>query len=61
MDDRVVTGLALVLLAALILPGLLLGLMVAPWFFLLMLLAAVVPLFFLIRSAPTDGEAREHQ
>jgi hypothetical protein len=61
MDNRLVAGLTLVVLAALVLPALLLGFMVAPWFFLLMLLAAVVPLFFLIRSAPTDAEAREHR
>ena len=40
---------ALVLLVVLLLPGLLLGLYVAPWFFLLMALAAVVPLYFIAR------------
>jgi hypothetical protein len=45
------TVLAIVLLAALILPGLILGLAVAPWFFFLMLLAGVVPLFFIARGS----------
>jgi hypothetical protein len=42
---------AIILLAVLLLPGLILGLAVAPWFFLLMLLAAVVPLYLIARGS----------
>ena len=44
---------AIILLVVLLLPGLVLGFTVAPWFFLLLVLAGVVPLFFIARS-PTD-------
>jgi hypothetical protein len=40
---------AIILLLALLLPGFLLGLYLAPWFFLLMLVAAVVPLYMVTR------------
>ena len=42
---------AIVLLVVLLLPGLILGLAVAPWFFLLMALAAIVPLYFIARGS----------
>ncbi len=48
---------AIVLLVVLLLPGLVLGLTTAPWFFLLMLLALFAPLFFIARS-PHDTQRR---
>ena len=53
----ITTVMAIILLAALLLPGLVLGFAVAPWFFLLLVLAGVVPLFFIARS-PRDTQRR---
>lgn len=48
--NPVVVFMALVLLVTLGLPGLLLGIFVAPWFFLLLLLMMFAPLVFLLPS-----------
>jgi hypothetical protein len=44
---------ALILMAVLVLPGLLLGLFVNPWFFTLILAMIIVPLFFIGRGRQT--------
>jgi hypothetical protein len=46
---------ALILIAALVVPALILGFYLAPWFFLIMVGLIVVPFLFLLRSAPAES------
>ena len=45
-----------ILLVIFVLPGVILGLYLAPWFFFLMAIAIVVPLYFLIHEGMAEDE-----
>ena len=55
MNDNVTVFMALVLLFAISVPAILLGLLVAPWFFFILFLLIVIPLLFLIRRDHDTG------
>lgn len=59
MSHRTIVILAVVLLAVFLVPGAVLGLLVAPWFFLIMVAAMFVPLLFLAWGDKAEGKAAQ--
>jgi hypothetical protein len=56
--DRKTTWISIVLVIAIAAPAIVLGLTVAPWFFLILVGLVVVPFLFLRRSVPEAQRAR---